>query len=130
MKFIQEKPPIWDKIVERFPGLQWETGFAIAYGDTIYATYKLRPDVAVHESVHIEQQAHMDKDAWWDKYLYDVNFRAMMEEPAYRAQAKFIRESVPDKNQRHKLIHLIAQDLSGAMYGNMMTYSDALKLLS
>lgn len=132
-KFSYDKPPCWQKIVDFFPDDAeriWKEGMAITYGDTVYSKYKLRPDVAVHEMVHIEQQKGIDKDEFVDRYLSDPVFRIHVEEPAYKAQAEYIKDCVSDRNLRFRLIHQLALALSGPMYGKMMSYSDALKLLN
>jgi hypothetical protein len=130
MKISTQKPPNYDLIKAAFPTIEWGDGIAVAYGDTVYAKYPLRPDVVVHEATHLNQQEVIGRDIWWDRYLKDATFRFKNEVEAYQAQVRFISDAVKDRNQRFQLVHHLALDLSGTMYGKICTYSDALKLIS
>lgn len=129
MKTSPELPPNWHLIQGAFPDVDWEQGIAVTYGDTVYSKYPLHKMVMVHEQVHIDQQSIIGRDIWWKKYLTDAAFRIEQEKPAYTAQAEFIRENVRDRNQAFKLLHKLALDLSGAMYGKMISFREATELL-
>lgn len=129
MIYSPKCPPIYDRIRRAFPEVDWEAGLAITYGDTVYSKFLLRPEVAAHEMKHIEQQRIFDPSQWWARYLVDAEFRKRVEEEAYLAQAKFLKLSVKDRNQRFSLIHRAARDMASGMYGKLWTYDEALKLL-
>lgn len=131
MNFCTDIPEIYFKITKVFPDVDWNKGIAIAFGETVYAKYPLRADVASHEEIHIYQQKdHLGGPVgWWKEYLTDKNFRLAMEKEAYQYQVKYIRKAVKDRNLRYRLIHQCALDLSGTMYDNMCTHSEALEFL-
>ena len=128
MKLSKEKPPIYQKCVDKF-GIDWEKGIIFTYGDTIHCKYDLTPDKIVHEKTHIKQQEEYGRDKWWDRYFEDVEFRLSQEIEAYKNEANFIKKNIKDRNSQFKLIHGIAKDLSSSIYGNIITYSEALKLV-
>lgn len=129
MKTSNEIPPILAEIKKHF-FVDWEAGIAIAYGDTVYAKYDLLPDVAVHEAVHLEQQQELGPEAWWKQYLTDPEFRFEQEVSAYREQMRFLKVNCPNRNALYSRKHALALDLSGLMYGELCTYSRAMRLLS
>ncbi len=131
MNFCTDIPEIYFTIIKIFPSVDWHKGIAIAYGDTVYAKYPLRPDVASHEEIHIYQQKDFPggAEAWWKKYLIDRDFRFSQEKEAYTFQGRFLRRATKDRELRYRLIHQCALDLSSAMYDNMCTYEEALKIL-
>ena len=124
-----EKPPIYEECVKAF-GIDKRKGIVFTYGDCLYNPDGLDlPDhILVHESVHGNQQKHDDTVAklWWERYIVDVKFRIEQEVEAYGAQYKFICEKVKDRNARYKSLHILAQDLSGDMYGRCLSYTDAI----
>jgi len=81
-------------------------------------------DLLVHEMVHVRQQGN-DSESWWHKYLNDQTFRLSQELEAYEAQYAFYKQRVKDRNAQARFLHKIALDLSSAVYGNMITYTDA-----
>lgn len=126
MNVKEEFPPNYEKIKGRFD----LTGKAplFCYGDTVYNPYKaqLRQDLLVHEAVHVKQQGATKEewDKWWDKYLDDNEFRLSQELEAYVEQYKFIK-SVTKTETSDKFLDVFAEILSSAMYGNMITTSQA-----
>lgn len=127
--FSPDKPEIYRKIIAKFPLVDWEKGIAIAYGNTIHSKFILRADVQAHEEIHILQQKALGAEKWWEMYLTNKTFRKEMEVDAYRHQVFFLRQQIKDRNKLHKVIHSLAIDLAGPMYDNMITYSEALKLI-
>ena len=90
MKIVNEKPPIFDKIVKA--GMSPSLDSTIfTYGDTIYnPSGRPIPDhLIAHEARHFKQQGN-DPAAWWDKYLVDKEFRFEQEAEAYANQYKFL----------------------------------------
>lgn len=130
MKILFENPPyqIREKCQKKFD----LTGTIPAYvfGDTIYNPQKadLDPLLLAHETVHIHQQGD-NPEQWWDDYLAYDKFRFRQELQAYRVQYKVAKEVVKDRNDMARLLHAIAGDLSGAMYGSMCSRSEAKKLI-
>jgi len=121
MKQSHTKPPNWDKLVELF-GVSWGKT-VVTYGDTCYCANPLSLDLEVHEAVHAVQQSNPVE--WWDRYYVDKEFRLSQEIEAYKAQTKFLRKYVKDRNQLHRRLDSISRDLSGAMYGNCISYDEA-----
>jgi len=127
-KLSKEKPPIYDKCVEKF-GVNWEDGVIFTYGDTIHCKYDLPEVKIVHEATHIKQQAQTTPDEWWDRYFKDELFRVVQEVEAYRAETEWAYRNIKDRNKRIRLIMQNARDLSSPMYGSVMTLEEALKNL-
>jgi hypothetical protein len=129
MKFSNEIPPVYDRLRARF-GVDWDSGLIITYGDSVYSKRPVAPDFVVHESVHVRQQRDIGgPDIWYDRYIKDDKFRLSQELEAYRAQIKWIRDNVRDRNESFRMQRNIAMLLSSDMYGNLVTRSEAMRLL-
>lgn len=130
MKIKYRKPEIYDTIKKYFD-IRWEHGIVITYGDTVYhhPKFSLPPEKIIHEQVHIDQQTAMGAKEWWDKYFVDPTFRLEQELEAYKREANFVRATIKDKNTVTRLIHEMCISLSGVIYGNVVTYSEAKELL-
>lgn len=129
MKFSYEKPPVWDDAFKVFGFDPSNTVFT--YGDVLYNPGRIEiPDhLLVHEETHAQQQQYNDTVAkiWWQRYIADPVFRVDQEVEAYGAQYNFICHKVKDKNARFRNLHMMAQWLSGEMYGSAVSYTDALR---
>lgn len=127
-----KRPPNYDKIVAAFPGAS-EKGVIFTYGDTIYnPTGGAIPEwIVAHEEVHSEQQGLTveEVEAWWDKYIEDVQFRFEQELPAHRREYQRFCELVSDRERRARMLHRIAIRLAGPLYGRMLPYIQARKVL-
>lgn len=123
-----ERPPVWDKLVKAF-GVEWGT-ICVAYDKDIYCGDKanLSADVILHESVHLERQ-EKDPDAWWTGYIRDKEFRLMEELIAYHAQYDYLKDVVKDRNVLAGYLWKLAGGLSGEMYGNVVSHSEARRLI-
>lgn len=121
-------PAIYQRLHDTF-GVNWNKGIAICYGDIVYCKIDLGPDVLVHEAVHADQQRKMGIEAWWEKYITDIKFRFEQEVEAYKAQVKWYRGSLYDRELRFKCIKHVVNDLSSAMYGNLCTAEEAKRIL-
>lgn len=97
----------------------------IAYDKVIYCNEKLPQHLEIHERRHLIRQEKQGLDVWVNKYLSDVKFRLNEEVIAYREQC----ESIKDRNVRERLRIMCAKDLSSPLYGNLVTFEEALKLL-
>jgi hypothetical protein len=126
MEKIQDYPPNYSKIKERFPDLE-KSKPLFSYGGKIYNPFKaeVTKDLEVHEAVHHEQQKLLgDVEKWWDLYLTNSEFRLSQEIPAYSTQYKFIKEVVSPKFSKW-FLERYAFALSGDLYGNLISYGVA-----
>lgn len=128
MKISFDYPPIYEEIKKKFKLSGREV---FTFGDTIYNPAKLQisDHLMIHEETHGEQQKHDDTVAkiWWQRYLQDKEFLLNQEVEAYSNQYKFICNKVKDRNARFRNLHIICQDLAGPMYGNAISYTDAMR---
>jgi hypothetical protein len=127
MKISQQKPQIYDKCVEHF-GVDWEDGVIFTYGDTIHCKYALSENKIIHELTHVKQQGDAP-DTWWERYFNDVDFRLAQELEAYKKESAWIKAHIKDRNYKTLLITENARALSSKMYGNIISFSEAYKLL-
>ena len=97
-----------------------------AYDKNIYCDYPLTDDLLIHEQTHLAQQEKYGLDKWVEEYLTNSGFRLEMELEAYRNQIV----SINDRNQRVRVRIQSAKDLSSSLYGNIISYDEALKFLS
>ena len=125
MKFSREKPPVWDRLVEAF-GASWETT-AVTYGVVVHSKRPLIEDLKVHERVHVRQQCEYPGGpwAWWSMYILSKEFRLSQELPAYQAQFRWILENVRDYQFKKRRIETLIDDLSGPLYGGLITKAEA-----
>ena len=120
------------KLTSEFPLLKkYKEKFAInentifAYDSVIYTNYDLPEHLIIHEQTHLKQQERYGLANWVNAYLEDSEFRLKMEIEAYRKQLA----SVKDRNERNNFKIKCCQDLSSALYGNLLTYNLAFKKL-
>lgn len=128
MKIIKDYPPNYDKICQAIPGVVGNDNICFTYGDTVYSpsTDQFPDHLTEHESVHIRQQSEMGRDEWWNKYLKDKKFRSEQELEAYRIQYQFVYKN-QGREDASMLMKQISADLSGDMYGNILTKKQARK---
>jgi hypothetical protein len=95
-----------------------------AFDGAVYANYELPSHLLVHEEVHLKQQGNAPHE-WLTHYLNDDRFRLKQEIEAYKAELL----SIKDRNQRlrHKIV--CARNLSSELYGNIITYEEAMQKL-
>jgi hypothetical protein len=126
MNIVIGNPPNIEAIKAKFDLTGKDPVFA--YGDTLYnpAGNRIEEHLMVHEETHERQQKEMGVEAWWDKYLVDAEFRVLQELEAYGNQYRFVTQNFKDRNAVARFLHLIASDLSGAMYGNAIQYGEAI----
>ncbi len=123
---IGKKPPNWNLLEKTF-GVDWENT-VVTYGNKIYSSRPIPPDLEAHEKVHVKQQG-IHPIRWWNKYIKDPEFRLSQEIESYKAQIKYIRLHSSDRNYIHKLYMRLVADLSSKMYGNCISYTDAYNYL-
>lgn len=126
MEIVYAKPPNWERLAEAFD-LRDNSGVIFTYGNKLYVPggqrIQIDKPLMRHEEVHARQQKAIGIDAWWDNFLNDRNFRLSQELEAYREQYRAMA-GLPLEHRLGYLDH-IASDLSGAMYGNLMTKDEA-----
>jgi hypothetical protein len=101
-----------------------------AYGDVVYSpsSWTLPPDLLAHEAVHSQQQRRAGgPEAWWRRYIDEPQFRLDQEVEAYRAQ--LAAASPLQRAERRRLLARIVRDLSGPLYGNLVSSDRARALL-
>ena len=120
-------PPILEE-VQKLMGKQitLEAGYVFTYGDTCHAIKPIPDWLVPHEKVHVIQQSLITPKVWWEKWLADPNFRFEQELEAYRVQYKWVCEN-KSESEAKKLLSDFANNLSGAMYGNIINYHKAMK---
>ncbi len=128
MKVKKALPPNYELICKHIPAVRQQPSIIFAYGDTVYSPQveTLRPDLIAHEQVHLDRQDNPDD--WWHKYLTDVQFRLDEEVAAYQAQWQWMVENY-GRADRRRILKSIVKDLSGAMYGKLVTKDEATKLI-
>lgn len=130
MKIVKAVPPNYFDICKVF-NIFGKNRIVFTYGDTIYAPNKggaISDNVKVHEKTHQKQQGD-DPKGWWDRYLVDTQFRLDQELEAYRKQYRFFISKNHNINDQFRFLDIIAGDLSGEMYGNIISFEEARELL-
>jgi len=96
-----------------------------AYGEEIFTNFNLPDDLLAHELKHCERQNKIGKDKWIKNYLERDSFRLNEELIAFSAQLN----SIKDRNERNEVRIKAARSLSGKLYGEIITYAEALNKL-
>lgn len=129
MKLSSQIPDIYPRLHDKF-GVEWDRGLIIAHKGVIHSKGMFLPEQKyVHEEVHIQQQEKMGVDKWWDKYIDDPEFRKLQEAEAYREEMKYVEKNIKDRNLKYRIKHDIAVTFASEIYGGIITYSEALKLI-
>ena len=81
-----------------------------------------------HELEHTAQQGQ-SPDQWWKKYLAEPTFRFDAELAAHQAEYKMLRKLERNPDKRSAEAQAIARRLSGPLYNNMVSFSDALQMI-
>ena len=132
MKVIYEYPPNIEEIDAKFN----VKGKPIIYtwGDIIYCPIYtvISPELYVHEGIHSKRQTSDLKniEAWWARYLVDDEFRLNEELLAHKAEYRKFCDGNKDRNARNLYLNSVSSRLSSSMYGNMMTQSQARKIIN
>ncbi len=130
----EAKPPMFDVVCAVFGITEKELldrDVIFAYKNEVWnptGSY-VGADRIVHEAVHFKQHENYKNgcDGWWWRYLVDAPFRLEQEVEAYQAQYWWAREALRDRNTAAKLLDFIAKALSSEMYGNIITYQEAVR---
>ncbi len=126
--FSTECPEIYKRLEVAFD-VNWDEGLIIAYNPTIYCKFRVTPEKIVHESVHIKRQDEIGVDLWYDMYIANPSYRLEEEVLAYKAEYKFLKKYVKDRELLFRLKRDMAHNLSSPVYGNLVGLDEALKLI-
>jgi hypothetical protein len=134
MTIIVDYPPIIEEIKAAFPAVNTNKGVIFSWGDKIYNPHNVPISAALHahELVHGSRQT-TDETAiikWWRTYMVDSEFRVYEELLGHKAELNVLLQTVSDRNKRNLLVQQVAMRLSGPIYGNAITLSEARKRLS
>lgn len=127
MQVIKGRPKNYADILKVFP-MASNPGVIFAYAPDIYCpSGKPVPEsLLVHEAVHIERQTTMGVEAWWDRYLTDLQFRYIEELLAHRAEYdNLIGSPNAPRNVRRAAIKMVSKKLAAGLYGRMVTPTQA-----
>jgi hypothetical protein len=127
MKIVFEYPPNIEDIKKKFV---LRPTVIFTYGDTIYNPGRgiITKDLMVHEETHQRQQG-IDPAGWWMLYLNDPQFRLSQEVEAYQNQYQYFIKYNHGRNEIFLFVLKIARDLSSSLYGNVVEYHEAVKLI-
>jgi len=135
VKISKKKPPKWilDAVKEKW-GVEWNDGIIFTYGDQISNSIgRMSADLLVHEMHHtIQQRNYADfdgPDKWWKRYLEDDQFRYEQELECYRLQHKWLKEVNKNKQETWMFTRHYANCLSGPMYGNLVSFDEAIEAI-
>jgi len=120
----QKNFPLFKKAKKKFP-ISETTIFT--YGDTIYFDRELPYDLVAHEITHVFQQEKEGVENWWDKYFKSKNFRLKQEAEAYHNQYEAVRRN--DLVKAAFTLTRNAEELSGKLYGEIISFEDAKKMI-
>ena len=129
VKISTKKPPQWilDAVGEQF-NVYWEDGIIFTY-DGVISNFRgeMTEDLLAHENNHIKQQSKTTPEEWWKRYLKDDEFRYSQELECYRLQYIWAKNNIKDKEEVFKSLFFYSKSLSSKMYGNIRTFSEAMK---
>lgn len=128
IEIIHEPPKIYDRLHKVF-NVEWDKGIIIAYDGKIYCKTNPPPQKIYHEAIHLYEQEKLGNEIWWEMYITSDKFRLDEELKAYRAEVKFIRKAIKNRNDAFEMIRKISYDLSSGIYGNIISKDKALELI-
>jgi hypothetical protein len=128
MKVLCTFPPMYAEINRRFNVRGRPVIFT--WGDTIHnpSRIKITPELMVHEGVHSNRQGE-EPEFWWIEYIANPEFRLAEEIPAHRAEYADVFSRVPTGRVTETALHRIAARLSSPLYGSMIDYYEARRLI-
>ena len=133
VRVIADWPPNIEQIREVLPVTERNI---FAYNQTIYnpGGGKLPPSLIEHEKVHFLQQVNYEggHEAWWERFLVDKAFRLQQEIPAHKIEWRVYLMSAKATQRNHRRLTLkeMAKRLSAPMYGNIISFREAKRLIS
>jgi hypothetical protein len=132
MRIVVARPPMFAEIDAAFHIAGKPVIFA--FGDTIYNPLggPVSPQLQAHEAVHGARQRDSGVEKWWRAYIDDPQFRLDEEIPAHQAEYReFCRNATNGnaRNARRMALHQIASRLASPLYGRLIRYDDARRLI-
>lgn len=127
LEIVIDNPPIIDEARNIF---RLPVGVIFTYGKKIYnpSGRPIDEHLYLHEKKHSEQQGD-SPDLWWRRYLSDVDFRLSQEIVCYQLQYQSAKKLIKDREKLNKYVVRLANDLSGEMYGSILTFSEAFEAI-
>lgn len=153
MKIIRSHPPNISEIEAAFPGVSKTPTILYTYGDSVFTTGmgEIPTWIMEHERVHSQRQYelgltyqvgrgfpdhlgnneiyNLGAESWWNRYINDSEFRLEEELLAHRVELEVFSRFYPDRNARRAYLKSIAKRLSSGMYGRMISFEKAKKLI-
>lgn len=128
MNIVRGFPPNIEEIRKHFKP---RSTTVYTYGENLYAPLgekSVSADLLVHETTHSLQQG-FEPEEWWKKYYDDPKFRLEQELEAYWAQYQYIKGRF-GRPERRRALKKICRDISSQVYGNMITFEEAMRLIT
>lgn len=127
-KIVEQKPWFWSIVMLFFPEAEWGK-VIMTFGNTIYVSRPILPWELIHEEVHVAQQHCSKVVGIFCLILYRISprYRLSCEMEAYRREYLSLVSFSPAKSEQFR--KRIASHLSSSLYGNMISYEDAYKLI-
>jgi len=126
MEIVYTYPPNYKKIAAAF-NITSHENVIFTYGNQLFVPAGERividKPLMKHEETHARQQRDMGVEEWWERFLEEPGFRFQQELEAYRQQYRAMA-GLPLEQRLGYLDH-ISNDLSGEIYGNMVTFDEA-----
>lgn len=133
MRIVRAYPPNFSAILEKFPGAR-APGVLFAYAPVVYAPtgQSMTTPLMCHEQEHIDRQAAMGVEKWWEQYIADDKFRFFEELLAHRAEWRAFcdKPPMPSWRSKERYLLMISRRLAGPLYGNMATAEEARELIT
>ena len=128
MQIVIDKPPNFEEIDKKFNIAS--KGVIFAYGNKIYnpENIVISPELITHELTHGHRQG-ASPDKWWKLYLTIPMFRLEEEFYAHHSELIAFKVNHKDRNEHARYLHSVALRLSSPLYGNLISYLDAVRSL-
>lgn len=122
---VRAYPPNIEAIAKVYPNAMGK-GVIFSYGDRLFnpTAVQIPKQLIAHEGEHGRRQEAAGVEAWWNRYLTDRLF--MLDEEIYAHHAEWkcaLRHIGPGA------IRAVAQRLAGPLYGNVISYEQALRAI-
>lgn len=124
MQIIHKKPLFFPIIKIFFQSADFDGGTIFTFGNKIYTKNILSESLMAHEETHVKQQVY--PMWWWIKYIISKRFRFDQE---LEAHINEYRATVGSRNERDIKLRQIAQRLCSSLYGNIVSFDEAYKLI-
>jgi hypothetical protein len=130
MTIVTAWPPNIEAIARYFPGAR-RLSVVFAWGDKLFAPGGEfdRPEILAHERVHGARQGETI-EAWWDRYIYDPQFRLVEELAAHAAELRVL-QATGIRQARRRSLDDVAEKLAAPLYHwPSLTFTQARAMLS